>query len=124
MLISALVDGAALLWICDYRYSPLSRSDMRTTPHPQSRSPLVRFLLKTKRHCFVTVALNAVIFGSPTACAAYPEKPVRIIVPTIAGAGLDTLTRLLAQKLSETSGKAFVVDNRADRKSTRLNSSH
>ena len=45
--------------------------------------------------------------------ADYPAKPVRIIVPTIAGAGLDTLTRLLAQKLTEKSGKAFVVDNRA-----------
>ncbi len=45
--------------------------------------------------------------------ADYPAKPVRIIVPTIAGAGLDTLTRLLAQKLAEKSGKAFVVDNRA-----------
>ena len=45
--------------------------------------------------------------------ADYPAKPVRIIVPTVAGAGLDTLTRLLAQKLAEKSGKAFVVDNRA-----------
>ncbi len=45
--------------------------------------------------------------------ADYPAKPVRIIAPTIAGAGLDTLTRLLAQKLAEKSGKAFVVDNRA-----------
>ena len=45
--------------------------------------------------------------------ADYPAKPVRIIVPTIAGAGLDTLTRLLAQKLTEKSGKTFVVDQRA-----------
>lgn len=74
--------------------------------------PTVPFLLNTLRARYAPVALIAAIFSAP-ACAAYPEKPVRIIVPTIAGAGLDTLTRLLAQKLSETSGKAFVVDNRA-----------
>jgi tripartite-type tricarboxylate transporter receptor subunit TctC len=45
--------------------------------------------------------------------AEYPAKPVRIIVPTIAGAGLDTLTRLVAQKLTEKTGKPFVIDNRA-----------
>ena len=56
--------------------------------------------------CALIVAVNA-------EAADYPAKPVRIIVPTIAGAGLDTLTRLLAQKLTEKSGKAFVVDNRA-----------
>jgi tripartite-type tricarboxylate transporter receptor subunit TctC len=44
--------------------------------------------------------------------ADYPVKPVRIIVPSVAGAGLDTLTRLVAQKLTERSGKPFVIDNR------------
>ena len=43
----------------------------------------------------------------------YPTKPVRIIVPTAAGAGLDTLARLVAQKLSARGGKQFVIDNRA-----------
>lgn len=62
----------------------------------------------TSNACGIAIALSAGIVA-----ANYPEKPVRIIVPTIAGAGLDTLTRLLAQKLSEKSGKTFVVDNRA-----------
>ncbi len=58
--------------------------------------------------------LVAVMASATNAIAAdYPVKPVRIIVPTIAGAGLDTVTRLVAQKLTERSGKAFVVDNRA-----------
>jgi tripartite-type tricarboxylate transporter receptor subunit TctC len=43
----------------------------------------------------------------------YPARPVRIIVPTAAGAGLDTLARILARKLSERAGKQFVIDNRA-----------
>ena len=57
--------------------------------------------------------LAALAIWVPAFAADYPVKPVRIIVPTIAGAGLDTLTRLLAQKLTEKSGKVFVVDNRA-----------
>lgn len=43
----------------------------------------------------------------------YPAKPVRIIVPTAAGAGLDALARLVAQNLSARAGKQFVIDNRA-----------
>lgn len=58
------------------------------------------------------IAMIAVI-GNKTHAADYPAKPVRIIVPTIAGAGLDSLTRLVAQKLTEKSGKSFLVDNRA-----------
>ena len=57
--------------------------------------------------------LHGLTSAANVSAADYPAKPVRIIVPTIAGAGLDTLTRLLAQKLTEKSGKAFVVDNRA-----------
>src|SRR5687767_12046525 len=44
--------------------------------------------------------------------AAYPVKPARIIVPFAAGGGTDSLARLLGQKLAETLGQSFVVDNR------------
>jgi tripartite-type tricarboxylate transporter receptor subunit TctC len=44
--------------------------------------------------------------------AAYPEKTVRIIVPSPAGGGIDSISRLLAQKLSENLGKPVVVENR------------
>ena len=42
----------------------------------------------------------------------YPVKPVRVVVPTAAGGGLDILSRLVAQKLSESMAQQFVVDNR------------
>ncbi len=42
----------------------------------------------------------------------YPNRPVRIIVPLAPGGGMDTLTRGLAQRLSDTLGQTFVVDNR------------
>lgn len=55
----------------------------------------------------------AAIFAINSGAADYPSKALRIIVPSVAGAGLDTLTRLIAQKLTEKAGKAFVIDNRA-----------
>jgi tripartite-type tricarboxylate transporter receptor subunit TctC len=42
----------------------------------------------------------------------FPNRPVRIIVPTGAGGGLDQTGRLIAQKLSELWGQGVVVDNR------------
>lgn len=52
------------------------------------------------------------------ACAAnavaqsYPQRPVRIVVPWAAGGNADVLTRVMAQKLSESWGQQVVVDNR------------
>lgn len=43
--------------------------------------------------------------------AAYPSHPVRIVVPYATGAG-DSVTRLVAQRLSERMKVAFIVENR------------
>lgn len=42
----------------------------------------------------------------------YPTKPVRLIVPSAAGGGLDVLARIVALGLNERLGVPFVVDNR------------
>jgi len=43
---------------------------------------------------------------------AWPSKPIKIIVPTGAGAGTDLVTRAFAKELSSLLGQAVVVENR------------
>lgn len=42
----------------------------------------------------------------------FPDHPVRIVLPTSAGSGVDITARAIAQKLSEAWGQQVVVDNR------------
>ena len=42
----------------------------------------------------------------------YPARPIKIIVPSPAGATTDMLVRMVAQKLSEKWGQPVIVDNR------------
>nr|WP_179593600.1 tripartite tricarboxylate transporter substrate binding protein [Cupriavidus plantarum] len=46
------------------------------------------------------------------AAAAYPDKPVRIVVPNPPGGAVDVVTRKIAQKLTMQMGQSFVVENK------------
>lgn len=48
----------------------------------------------------------------PALAQDYPLRPVKVIVPSAAGGGYDTVGRLLADKLSEEFRQPFVVENR------------
>lgn len=66
---------------------------------------------------FARVLRTALALWSFLACAAapaqeYPSRPVRIVVPSAPGGGFDLVGRVLAQKLGEQTGQAFVVENR------------
>lgn len=42
----------------------------------------------------------------------YPNRPVKVIVPYVAGGAADITARVISQKLSDGLGQAFVVENR------------
>lgn len=57
--------------------------------------------------------LVAAPHGAAQSAVAYPTKPVRLIVASGAGGGLDFVARQIAVPLSESLGQTVVVDNRA-----------
>ena len=50
--------------------------------------------------------------AQPDAAQAYPNKPIRLIVPFVAGAGTDLTGRTIAAKLAEKWGHQVIADNR------------
>jgi len=70
--------------------------------------------------CALTLlAVAAGVFGlavapsrAATDAADFPNRPIRIILPTTAGSGVDITARTIAQKLTEAWGQQVVVDNR------------
>lgn len=74
--------------------------------------------LLTQRRLVLSAMLTGAAYLSfaPSAAlaqVAYPDKPVRIIVPFAAGTATDTLARMLAQHFSEQLKQSFIVENKA-----------
>src|SRR5690606_1484221 len=65
-----------------------------------------------------TVAVSAAVLclaavvPPATAAAAYPEKPINLVVPFPAGGAVDTLGRIFANSIGAQTGQSVVVENR------------
>lgn len=65
--------------------------------------------------CVILHLSNPQVATAQTSAAGaerYPNKPIRLIVPWVAGGGTDIVARIVAQKLSENVNQPVVVDNR------------
>jgi tripartite-type tricarboxylate transporter receptor subunit TctC len=65
---------------------------------------------------FAVAALFSAVAGAATpgsTSPAFPERPVRFIVPFAPGGTTDVIARIIGERLSARLGQAFVVDNRA-----------
>ncbi len=72
-----------------------------------------------QRHHFLRAALAGLALAAAGTAAlaqsqppAWPSRPVRMVIPFPPGGTLDTVGRLLAQKLGEQTGQSFIVENR------------
>ncbi|MGE3433998.1 MAG: Bug family tripartite tricarboxylate transporter substrate binding protein [Ramlibacter sp.] len=65
-----------------------------------------------RRHAIAAIA--ALCLGAPPSYAqSWPDKPIRLVVPSPPGGGTDALSRLISAKLTELVKWQFVVDNKA-----------
>jgi tripartite-type tricarboxylate transporter receptor subunit TctC len=61
----------------------------------------------------ILLGLQVIVMADSAASAQdYPNRPVKIIVPAAPGGALDTISRLLAQKVSELSHQQFFIENK------------
>jgi len=81
------------------------------TLKPMSRRPWLQTVLSTG---LLLGALGTVVLSPNTAAAqaAYPAKPIRLVVPFAVGGVTDTSGRLIAEQLSKRLGQQVVVDNK------------
>lgn len=69
----------------------------------------VRWLRRLAKLTGLSVAFVSVAHAQ----TAYPQKPIRMVVPYAAGGGIDAIARLVAQDVSDGLGQPIAVDNKA-----------
>src|SRR5690349_10643728 len=70
--------------------------------------------LYTRAFCAAAVIVAAVPAAlAQKAAPDYPSRPIRVIVPFVAGGPMDVIGRLVGQKITAAWGQNFVIDNRA-----------
>ena len=94
------------------RRGPSSLRDPRRRGPPQDNGPTREDSDETAVPCGCDRSLRARLGAGAALAQGYPSKPVRIIVPFVAGGAVDTLARMMGAKLSESLGQPVIVENR------------
>src|ERR1700733_7861745 len=69
------------------------------------------------RYLRVLAVMSVVLFGfesAPVMSDTYPSRVVTIVVPYPAGGSVAGGARMIGQKLTESLGQSFIVENRSD----------
>jgi tripartite-type tricarboxylate transporter receptor subunit TctC len=84
---------------------------LRTFQNPASPS---KYLMNSFHRSRLKLAFGALLLGCALAStAAYPDKPVRIVVPYAPGGSSDVIARSLSDELGRELGQPVIIDNRA-----------
>ncbi|KRE13260.1 hypothetical protein ASE66_22750 [Bosea sp. Root483D1] len=87
---------------------------MLSSAFPRLRSPDTGSRLAGRAGCLLSALLSlAAAFCSPAAAQSFPDHPVKLVVPFIAGGPVDALARIAAQDLSHRLGQAVVIENQS-----------
>src|SRR5215510_6444066 len=65
-----------------------------------------------KRLCLALALATFALPAGGAVAQTYPNKPIRIVVPFVAGGAVDMLARMIGAKLSESLGQPVIVENR------------
>jgi tripartite-type tricarboxylate transporter receptor subunit TctC len=68
--------------------------------------------LRMHRRAFVQLGAAAAVASPFAAHAAWPDRPIRLVIPSAAGGSPDLICRILTNELSRVLGQGIVVDNR------------
>ena len=77
-------------------------------------------MIKINRRDWIAGAMasTALLCARSAAAQAYPQRPVRVIVPYAPGGGTDVFSRLLAAQMEREFGQTLIIDNRGGGGST------
>jgi tripartite-type tricarboxylate transporter receptor subunit TctC len=64
------------------------------------------------RRLLLGLAASGLVLRRANAAESWPAKPIRIVVPFVAGGSIDIVSRIIAQHLTERLGQQVIVDNR------------
>src|ERR1700728_2911554 len=84
---------------------------MATAHAPTSPVDRSRSIAMLNRRCFIAAMVLAPLVR-PAVAADWPQRPVRIVYPYGPGGSGDAMARVLAARLSDVFGRAFVIENK------------
>src|SRR5262245_46183625 len=87
--------------------------DVRITVPDKPLQLLRRMTIPASGTCTAILLLFGIALPGSTGAQEYPNRPVRLIVASSPGSGVDIVARIVAQRMSDVLGGQMFVDNRA-----------